>query len=261
MKRIVSFLPLMLPIATVIPAHGQAAPRTMTAAQHVAIGDSLFTAMNASTALKHYQAALRVDSTSFDALCKAARTAVDLGEFDPNPAVRDTLFLAAEQYARRAIAAKPDDAEGHFELARAIGKRALTMGTKDKVNYAGVVHDEAMTALKFNPKHSGALHIMGVWNAEIMRLNGFSRFMAKNLLGGKTFGEASWDNAQKDLEDAVSIDPSRITHHLDLGLVYKDRDMKDKARAQFEWIANAPTVEFDDRFYKQKAAAALAELK
>ena len=143
-------------------------------------------------------------------------------------------------------------------LARSASARSRWV-PKDKVNYAGVVHDEATTALKFDPRHSGALHIMGVWNAEIMRLSGFSRFMAKNLLGGKTFGEASWDNAQKDLEEAVSIDPARITHHLDLGMVYKDRDMKDKAREQFEWIAKAPvTVEFDDKFYKQKAAAALA---
>ena len=128
---------------------------------------------------------------------------------------------------------RPSDAESHFELARAIGRTAQTMGTKDKVKYAGVVHDEAMAALKIDPRHPGALHVMGEWNAEVMRLNGFSRFMAKNILGGKTFGEASWDNAQKYMEQAVAIDSMRITHHLDLAMIYRDRDMKDKAREQF----------------------------
>ena len=110
------------------------------------------------------------------------------------------LYESAEQYARRAVAANPNDAEGHFQLARAIGRNALTMGARDKMKYAGEVRDEALAALKIDPKHAGALHVMGVWNAEVMRLNGFTRMIAKNLLGGKVFGEASWDNAQRYLE-------------------------------------------------------------
>jgi hypothetical protein len=85
--------------------------------------------------------------------------------------------------------------------------------------------------------------------------------MAKNLLGGKTFGEANWNNAISYLEQAVSLDSMRITHRLDLAMVYKDRDMKDKARAQLEWIARAPLTEYNDRYLKQEAAAALADLK
>ena len=41
-----------------------------------------------------------------------------------------------------------------------------------------------------------------------VRLSGVSRFLAKNLLGGKTFGEANWDDAAKSLERAsASIQP------------------------------------------------------
>jgi len=258
MKLRIASLSLLVLVAQ--PIHAQGVPRTMSAAEHVAIGDREHAAMNAPVALRHYEAALKVDSMDFDALTKAAREAVDIGENNPSKDTRDSLFNRAEQYARRAVAAKPNDAEGHFPLARAIGKRALTMSTKDKVKFAGVVHDEATTALTLDPRHPGALHVMGVWNAEVMRLNGFSRFMAKNLLGGRTFGEASWDNAVKDLEQAVAIDPSRITHHLDLAKVYKDRDMHDKAREQLQWIAKAPLAEFNDRFYKQEAASLLASM-
>ena len=49
------------------------------------------------------------------------------------------------------------------------------MGTRDQIKYAGEVREQALEALKFNPKHPGALHVMGVWNAEVMRLNGISR--------------------------------------------------------------------------------------
>ena len=259
MKLRIASLSLLVLAAPAIGA--QATPRSMTAAEHVAIGDREHAAMNAPVALKHYEAALKVDSMNFDALVDAAREAADIGENNSSKDVQDSLFKRAEQYARRAVAAKPTDPEGHFELARSIGKNALTMGTRDRVKYAGVVHDEAMTALTLDPKHPGALHVMGVWNAEVMRLNGFSRFMAKNLLGGRTFGEASWDNALKYLERAVAIDPARITHHLDLAKVYKDRDMPDKAREQLEWIAKAPAAEYNDKYYKQEAASLLANLK
>ena len=36
-----------------------------------------------------------------------------------------TLYDRGEQYARRSVALKPGDAEGHFALARALGKTAL----------------------------------------------------------------------------------------------------------------------------------------
>lgn len=230
-------------------------------ADHIKLGEREHAAMNGVNALKHYEAALSIDSMYFDALIKASGEAVELGRFDANEAERTSLYKRAEQYARRAVAVRPNDADAHFVLARAIGRNALTMGTKDKVKFAGVVHDEGMAALKIDAKHAGANHVMGLWNAEVMRLNGISRFMAKNLLGGKVFGEASWDNAIKYMETAVANEPNLISHHLDLAEIYEDRDMKDKAREQLTWITNAPVTELNDKKYKEIAAERLAKLK
>jgi tetratricopeptide (TPR) repeat protein len=232
-----------------------------SAADHVALGDREHVAMNGVNALKHYEAALSVDSMNFDALVRASRESVELGRFDSSETNRSALYKRAEQYARRAVAVRPNEAEAHFELAKAIGRNALTMGTRDRVKFAGVVHDEATAALKIDPKHPGAAHVMGLWNAEVMRLNGVSRFMAKNLLGGKVFGEASWDNAIRYMELAVAGQPNMITHHLDLAEIYLDRKMKDKAREQLEWIGKAPVTELNDKRYKEIAAELLAKLK
>jgi tetratricopeptide (TPR) repeat protein len=232
-----------------------------SAAEHIAIGDREHAALNAASALKHYEAALAVDPNNTDALIKAAYDAVDLGEFNPNVDQRTALYRSGEQYARRAVAANPGDAEAHFQLARAIGRNALTMGARDKIKFAREVRDQALEALRLNPKHSGALHVMGVWNAEVMRLNAFSRMIAKNFLGGKIFNEASWDNAQTYLEQAMALDPNRITHRLDLAAVYADRDQKAKAIEQYEWIARAPPLDFNDPNYKADAARRLKDLR
>jgi tetratricopeptide (TPR) repeat protein len=201
------------------------------------------------------------DTTSYQGLVDAAHDALDRGEYAPTAEQRTALYKSAEEYARRAVAANPNDAEGHFQLAAAIGRNALTMGARDRVKYAAVVRDEAMTALKLNPNHPGALHVMGVWNAEVMRLNGISRFVAKNLLGGKVFNEASWDNAQHYLERAVELEPNRITHRLDLASVYADRGDKQKAIEQYEAIAKLPATDYNDGHYKDEAARRLKDLR
>lgn len=50
----------------------------------------------------------------------------------------------------------------------------------------------------------GALRVLGVSDAEIMRLNGMLRFAARQFLGGKRFDPASWGKAQRFLELAVA---------------------------------------------------------
>jgi tetratricopeptide (TPR) repeat protein len=211
----------------------------------------------AASRIAHSQVAA---DTSYDWFVHAAHAAIDSGEFASEER-RKVYYKNAEQYARRAVAANPNDAEGHFQLARAIGRNALTMGTRDRIKYAAEVREQALDALKANPKHAGALHVMGEWNAQVMRLNGFSRMIAKNFLGGKVFGEASWDNAQRYLEDAVSNEPNRIVHRLDLGAVYADRNQKAKAIEEYEWIARAPVTDFNDAKYKEEAAARLKDLR
>ena len=221
------------------------------AVDHVAMGDrDRFT--NPSAALGHYEAALQADPRNYLALTRAAEVAVDLGE-GADASRRAELYRRGEDYARRAIAVKANDAEGHFTLARALGRKAQSLGSRDRVKYAGDVRTQALEALKYEPRHAGALHIMGMWNAEVMRLSGVSRFMAKNFLGGKVFDSASWDDAQRYLEQAVAAEPNRLIHRIDLAEVLLDRGDKTRARQQIEAIRRAPASEANDARYKRQA--------
>ena len=231
-----------------------------SAADHIAMGDRDHTAMNAPSALHHYQEAIKLEPKSYEALWKATREAVDVGEYAARPQ-RDSLYAEAEQYARRAVEANPNDAEGHFHLARALGRKALSLGKKERVKYAGDVRTEALEALKHDPKHPGALHVMGMWNYNVMSLSGMTRFMAKNFLGGKVFDSANWDDAQRYMEQSVAADPGRVVHHLDLARVYAARGNSAKAREQYELASRAPRTEFNDRHYQEAAAEELKSLK
>jgi hypothetical protein len=243
---------------------GAQAARAQTAADHIAAGDSARAALAAPTALAHYQEAIALDSTNYEALWKASREAVDLGEFEPDKAKQKEFFAEGERYARRAVAANSNDAEGHFNLARALGRVALSVGKKQRVRYGKEVRAEALEALKHDSTHPGALHVLGRWNAEIMRLSGLSRFFARNFLGGDVFGQASWDSAVVYMERSVAHDPARLVHHLDLAEIYRDRNRdgdRERAREQFELVINGRETDYNDRFYKKEAQDALARLK
>jgi len=159
-------------------------------AEHIILGDKDYVARNLVAAMQHYEAAVAADSSNVEALWKASNAAIDLGEF--NDAERQSYYARGEELGRLAVKAGPNSANAHFALAKALGRVALSKGKRDKVKYAGVVHDQVQQALRLDSLNAGALHVLGMWNAEIMRLSGFSRFMAKNFLGGDVFGTASW---------------------------------------------------------------------
>jgi tetratricopeptide (TPR) repeat protein len=233
--------------------------RAQTAAEHIVLGDREHAAMNAAAALQHYQEAVRVDASNAEALWRASREAVDLGEFDD--ARRDSLYRLGEQFARRAVQADPRSSMTHFALAKAIGRRALSLGPRDRVKYAGEVRKEALEALALDSANAGALHVMAMWHANIMRLSGFTRFMAKNVLGGKTFDEANWNDATRMLERAVMLEPDRIVHRLDLAAIYRDRKDAAKAREQYQTALRLKPLEYDDKFYQQQADRELREMR
>ena len=83
------------------------------------------------------------------------------------------------------VGPRPAEPQGTGAIGTAASflRVALTLGVRDRIKYAGVVRDEALACLKIDPHHPGCEHVLGVWNAEVMRLNGFSRMMAKNFLG------------------------------------------------------------------------------
>jgi hypothetical protein len=223
-------------------------------------GDRAYAARDAAAALATYEAVLADRPRDYEALCKAARAATDLGEF-ASASAQGPFFARARVFGERAVAVNGNDAEGHFELSRAVGRLALSVGIRERVRLAVAVRTHALDALAHNAQHAGALDVLGMWNAEVMRLSAIERLIAKAFLGGKIMGEANWDTAVHSLERSVVNEPGRIVHRLDLGGVYRDVGRKEQARAQYEWIGRAPIVEFNDANYKKQAADALRGLK
>lgn len=228
----------------------------------IARGDSAYGTFNAQEALAHYESALAIDSLNAGALGKASRTAIDLGEAMTDKAQQKEIFLKGERYARLAVRADSSSAEHWFHLARALGRTALSVGVRDRVRYAVEIRRCALNALALNADHPGALHVLGMWNAEVKRLSGVELFFARRFLGGNVLGQANWKDALSNMERAVAVDPDRIAHKLDLAGIYADTGEKEKARTLYEAVVSATQrVDFNDPLYKKQAEERLKRLR
>jgi tetratricopeptide (TPR) repeat protein len=237
-------------LATLLLLVPPAGAVAQTVADHVDMGVAAMAAHDLRTGLAHFEAALALDSTDYDANWRAAFALLDQGEQIPQSVEseeRDSLFARAEVLARRALTADSLRPEGHFAIAATIGRASLGLGKKERIRRARIIRAEALRTIEIDPAYDGAYHVLGRWNAEIMRLSGLSRFFAKSFLGAGIFSQASWEEAIRNLQKAVALDPARIYHRLELARIYADRKRYQEARDQLARIHALPDRELLQR--------------
>ncbi len=230
----------------------------------VAAGIGSQLARDPHTALGHFEAALRDDPRSYEANWRAAEALMDIGKQTPDSVkspARDSLYARAESLARVAVEVNPQGTDGYYALSAAIGRASLTKSKKERVRRAGEIREAALRSLELQPEHHKTLHVLGRWNAEIMRLSGLERFFAKNFLGGKIFNAAAWDSALVYMDRAVAASPDNIYHRLDLAEVLIDRKRYSEARTQLELIGTLPVYDVMDPAYQEQAAALLQKIE
>jgi len=249
--------------------------------EQIALGDSARAALHSEEALRHYQAAVeevqRALGTQLEniagvhptnplyceALWKAAREISDVAKQllgDSLKQRRDSLYSVGRTWAEAAVRADSSVANAHFSLALVLGRLSRTRGGKERVRFAKIIYDETVRTIQMDPKHDGAYHILGMWNAEVKRLSGFTRFAAKTFLGAGFMSRASWDSAVANMERAVQLNPQHVYHRLELASVYLDVDQPAKAKEQLQAIAALRDGDPMDPYYKRLAAAALADI-
>jgi len=252
-----------------------------TPPEHIALGDSARAALHAEESLRHYQAAVAElqhtlgraarDTTPLtppnplycEALWKAARQISDVAKQllgDSLKQRRDSLYSVGRTWAEEAIRADSSVANAHFSLALVLGRLSRTRGGKERVRFGRIIYDETERTIRMDPRHDGAYHILGMWNAEVKRLSGFTRFAAKTFLGAGFMSRANWDSAVANMERAVQLNPQHVYHRLELAGVYLDVDQPAKAKEQLQAIAALPDGDPMDPYYKRLAAAALADI-
>jgi tetratricopeptide (TPR) repeat protein len=249
---------VMVACAAAPSAHASPAMPDSTFIAAVSEGDSAFAVFDNETARLCYQRAFAIDSTDCNVLWKLARADVHRGMVVPeDDKVR--WFTASEALARRCVALYPDSSEAHFFLAVSLGQMTKVVGGKHRLELSKEVKHEAEVTLSLDPKHYGAMHVLGRWNYEVAGLGWFSRAAAKIIYGGVPNG--SYEQAKEWFERAIAIRPDMPLNHLWLGETLIKLHDYTGARAEFERCISLDDVLWDDPITRAHAQKMLHEIE
>lgn len=157
--------------------------------------------------------------------------------------------------ARKAVLSDPDNADAHLQLARAIGRRAETVGVFEAAGEAEKIRESTENALRINPKLVSAHLSLGRWHAELVGAMG--SFMARTVYGARK------EDAIASFERALALAPNAkdVLLQYALGLMALD-DFKyqEKARDLLMRSIRLPAKDAYERILNAEAAQALDSL-
>lgn len=225
----------------------------------VRLGDEARAAGRWEDARTRYQTALETAPDHYGALWRTASVESELGE-DAKGEEQRRLVASAVEHARAAVRVAPDSAQGHVWLAVALGRQALKEGPRTRLALAREIKSEADRALELDPSIGRAWHVRASWHRKIASLNALERMAANAVLGGVPKG-ASMENAVRDFEKAIELEPDYVNHHLELGRTLLEMKRRDEARRALERaIALPPTSHPRDAQRQEEARRLLARL-
>lgn len=251
---------LLVPVALALAAPGAAAqqPRglsgtTPAVAEMVRLGDEAHVGLRPLDALERYRQALAVDAEAYPALWRAAREAVALGALASQDEPREQWYDQAVEYARAAVAVRPQGVEGHAWLANGLWQSVADRGAGQRARAAEEILSEARRTLEIDPSNPLAHRVLGEWHADVMRLSPIARWTIRRLVNEEAIDGASWESAIDHLSLAVTAQPQGLGNHFALGRTLLDAGRTEEGRAALRQVLDRPSVEPVDPVLKQRA--------
>ena len=226
--------------------------------------DSLYAAFKTREALHALGRVLELDPNNFEALAKSARGHIDIGDLipDSDPNVKEKKlkeYHAAEEYARKAVKIDPQSTWGHFYVAASLGKIASQSPPSKQIDLSGEIRTEVEKAIEADPQNGYAYHIYGVWHRRMAEVGGASRMFASAFLW-RSVPRGDLNSSVDYLKKAIALNPTVISHHLEIAKTYIDLGRYDLARSSLKTSLAQPIQFSDDAKHKREAEKLLAEI-
>jgi tetratricopeptide (TPR) repeat protein len=227
--------------------------------------DALYAAFKPKEALKAVTRVLELDPNNQEALAKSARVYIELGDILPQtePNREDKRlkqYRIAEDYARRAVKADPNNTWGHFYVAAALGKMAVHSSMSKQIDLADEIRSAVEKSIACDPQNGFAYHVYGVWHRRMAEVGKASRFLATTFLG-RSVPKGSLTTSVEYFNKAIALNPTVVSHHVELGKTYVALGKLDLARAALKSSLVHPIQFSDDAANKKEAEQLLREIK
>ena len=209
-------------------------------------------------ALQCYLPANRLEPDNVDLLVRIARQYRHMMSDTTSKKEKLRLGNISLQFAQRAAALAPNDAEAQLSPAISYGKMLPYMTSKDQVAASPLIKAAVDRSLQLDPKNDTAWHILGRWNRVLANVNVVKRLLAKAVYGDLPV--TTNEEAEKCLRKAIAINPNRLIHYIELGRIYAEMGRKEDARTYILKGLSMPDKEKDDPEMKEIGRETLKKL-
>ena len=254
--------PYLLALALIAPAPCALGAQQPLARLGAALGDAdlLYFAGRPREAFDLLERHLEESPDDYDALWRAARSAVVLGIQEEGTERQNIWLDPAIRLGERAVEARPEGVDGLYWRGAAAGRRALNAGPGYAADLAQRVYDDAHAILALDPVHGGAHNLLGKLNYEIMSLSGLERFIGRHLVRKQALRDSSWEDAEEHLRTAAESWPDLVLFQFDLAQLYRKRDREDEARSALRRVTEMVPMHPLDPSFQDDARRYLEEL-
>jgi tetratricopeptide (TPR) repeat protein len=218
-------------------------------------GDAYEAKFNDQKALDAYLAAEKLAPPSAELIRRIAQEYGEMMADTNSDDEKRSLGEKALDYAKRAVAADPHDAMAELAVAVCYGRIAPLLDNKTKIAYSRHVKEYADKALALDPNNDLTYNVLGSWNYELASLNPLMRSIAGWIYG--SLPDASYEEAAKDFQHALELNPNRLANHIGLGRADAAMGKNAEAKVELERGLSMPDQAKDDPYVKAQGRESL----
>ena len=212
--------------------------------------------LKASEALVLYLRAEALQPDNSELLVRIARQYRHLMADARTDAEKQKLARLALRYSERAALLAPGDSDSQLSVAITLGKLMPIESTKEQVENSKRIKASVDRAIRLNPKNDLAWFVLGRWHQGYAELSPVRRKIGEVLYG--KLPDSTFADAARCFEKAVSANPNRLMHYIELGRTYERMGRREEARRLISKGLAMPSVEKDDPDIKARGMVTLA---
>ena len=225
----------------------------------MAKGDGFDKQLKTAEALESYLAAEKLEPKNAELMVRISRQYRHSMSDASDKSEKLRLGRLALDYAQRAVTLGPNDSDAQLAPAISYGKMLSLLGSKEQVDASPRIKQSVDRALQLNPKNDTAWHVLARWNRVLADINPVKRMLAGAIYG--SLPVTTYEAGEKAIQTAISINPNRAMHYIELGRIYAAMGRKDDAKKFLLKGASMPNREKDDPELKQIAQDLLKKLE